>query len=450
MGEEVDPARMYAIKGELDASGVYLDDEVERFCAIYFKPKKRQSPQDHQAMNAALDPAVSRFSGLTKDDESEAELWRGKVQAFRNLYSFLSQIIPYQDSDLEGLYVFLSHLAAKVPKRGTGPSYQFNEAVRLEYYRLQKISEGSISLAKGNASDLDGPTEVGSGAVHEDSVPLSQLIDVVNDRFGTDFNQADQLFFDQIVEAAVIDDDLRQAAEVNPEDKFELVFRNLLEQLFVERMDQNEEIFVRYMNDPRFRELVSGWLSSQAYKRLRRKEEEESTDVQPGTHPPTLHVVAGDHEERYVTCVPLVPLRAAASAFSDPQYVEEDGFEWAAIQSRHRLRPGMFVAQVEGTSMLPSIPDGAYCLFRAPVEGTRQGKTVLVQLRDTIDPETGARYTLKRYESELAADDDSWRHSKITLKPTNPEFHPIVLTEANEGDVAVVAEFLEVVLAPDR
>ena len=450
MGEEVDPAHMYTIKGELDASGIYLADELGRFCDIYFKPQKRQSPQDHQVMNAALDPAVSRFADLTKDDENEAEVWRGKVQAFRNLYSFLSQIIPYQDSDLERLYVFLCHLAAKLPKRGTGPAYQFDDAVRLEYYRLQKISEGSISLAEGNANALDGPTEVGSGAVHEDSVPLSQLIDVINDRFGTDFNQADQLFFDQIVEAAVIDEDLRQAAEVNPEDKFELVFRNLLEQLFVERMDQNEEIFVRYMNDPRFREVVSGWLSSQAYKRLRRKEEEESTNVQSDTHPPNLQIVAGDPEERYVSCVPMVPLRAAAGAFSDPQNVEEDGFEWAAVQSRHRLRPGMFVAQVEGSSMLPLIPDGAYCLFRTPVEGTRQGKTVLVQLRDAIDPETEARYTVKRYESERAEDGDSWRHTKITLKPTNPEFDPIVLTEANEGDVAVVAEFLEVVLVPER
>ena len=43
MGEEVDPARMYAIKGELDASGIYLAEEVERFCAVYFKPKQRQS-----------------------------------------------------------------------------------------------------------------------------------------------------------------------------------------------------------------------------------------------------------------------------------------------------------------------------------------------------------------------------------------------------------------------
>ena len=57
-------------------------------------------------------------------------------------------------------------------------------------------------------------------------MPLSQLIDVINERFGTDFNQADQFFFDQIVEAAVGDDGLRQAAAVNPEEKFRLVFKN--------------------------------------------------------------------------------------------------------------------------------------------------------------------------------------------------------------------------------
>lgn len=279
MGEEVDPARMYAIKGDLDASGVYLAEEVERFSAVYFKPKQRQSAQDHQAMNAALDPAVSRFTVLQRDKEKEAELWRGKVQALRNLYAFLSQVIPYQDSDLEQLYVFLRHLAAKLPRRRGGPTYQFDDDVRLEYYRLQKISEGSISLREGQARALDGPTEVGSGLVRADEVPLSQLIDLVNERFGTDFNQADQLFFDQIVEAAITDGGLRQAAAVNPEDKFELVFRNLLERLFVERMDQNEEIFVRYMNDAPFREIVTRWMVSQAYKRLRSDDSGSAIDA---------------------------------------------------------------------------------------------------------------------------------------------------------------------------
>ena len=67
-----------------------------------------------------LDQAVARFADLQKSEEEAAELWRGKIQAFRNLYSFLSQVIPYQDSDLEKLFTYLRHLALKLPKRKTG------------------------------------------------------------------------------------------------------------------------------------------------------------------------------------------------------------------------------------------------------------------------------------------------------------------------------------------
>lgn len=450
MGEEVDPARMYQIKGELDASGVYLTEEMDRFCAIYFKPKERQSVSDHQAMNAALDPAVSRFEVRQKEDEEEAELWRGKVQAFRNLYGFLSQVIPYQDSDLERLFVFLRHLAAKLPRRKNGPAYQFDDEVRLEYYRLQKISEGSISLGEGDARRLDGPTEVGSGLVRPQPVPLSQLIDLVNERFGTDFNQADQLFFDQIVEAAMTDDGLRQAAAVNPGDKFELVFKNLLETLFVERMDQNEEIFVRYMNDVPFQKVVTAWMASEAYRRLRGNTDEAAPGRVSRSLPEQLRIVQPKPLDRYVTCVPLVPLKAAAGAFSDPQHVADGDWEWVAVDTSHRLRPGMFVAQVIGKSMEPAIPDGAYCLFSAPVMGSRQGKSVLVQLRDATDPESGERYTVKRYESVKKKTGASWRHEKITLRPVNPDFRPIELTGVDEGQLRVIAECVEVLGAPPQ
>ena len=453
LGEEVEPARMYAIKEELDASGIYLAEEVERFCAIYFKPRQRHSRQDHQAMNAALDPAVSRFTTLHKENEEEAELWRGKVQAFRNLYGFLSQVVPYQDSDLERLYIYLRHLSAKLPRRRSGPAYHFDDDVRLEYYRLQKIEEGSITLSDGEARALDGPTEVGSGLAREQVAPLSQLIDIINDRFGTDFNDADQLFFDQIVETAVADETLRETAAVNSEERFGLTFKTLVDNLFTERMEQNEEIYIRYMNDAAFRQAVSQWMGTEAYRRLRRAIEagdsetaKPSGSLEPVAGAPHLKVVEGRREERYVTCVPLVPLAAAAGAFSGPQDAEaEENWQWVELPHRRPLTQGMFVARVVGRSMEPAIPDGAYALFQAPVAGTRQGKIVLVELRGATDPETGGRYTVKRYESKKAGNADSWRHTKITLKPANPEYEPLVLTDVEEDAVRVVAELLEVI-----
>ena len=268
IGEEVDPDRLYEVKVELDACGVYLQSELDEFSHIFFAPKRRQSLGDHRAMNALLDRAVERFKRLQNDEEEEAELWRGKLQAFRNLYGFLSQVIPYQDSDLEKLYTYLRHLALKLPKRRSGPGYQFDEEVELDYYRLQKISEGSISLNEGYAKRLDGPRDVGSGVVGEKHLSLSRLIDIINTRFGGELNDADQLFFDQIAEAAVSSEALQQAAEVNSLDKFQLVFRQVLESLFIERMDLNEELFGDYMSKPELQDLVSKWLGSQIYARL--------------------------------------------------------------------------------------------------------------------------------------------------------------------------------------
>jgi type I restriction enzyme R subunit len=272
MGEEADPAQLYQLQVDLNESGIYQKEEVDNFCSIYFKPKQKQSLSDHQAINASLDQAVSRFSQFMNENEDEAELWRSKAIAYKNLYAFLSQVIPYQDSDLEKLFVFIRHLSAKLLRRKAAPNYDFDDTLRLEYYRLQKISDGSISLQEGQGYRLDGPTEVGTGMVHEDTLPLSRLVDIANARFGTDFNQADQYFFDQIVETAILDENLIHAAEVNPEDKFELVFKNLLQNLFVERIDQNEEIFSRFMNDNSFQKLITTWLASQAYKKILAKD----------------------------------------------------------------------------------------------------------------------------------------------------------------------------------
>lgn len=268
LGETVEPARMYEIRGELNSSGVYLGEEVERFCSVYFKPKSRQSATDHREMNAALDPSVDRFRHLQETEEDEAELWRSKLAAFRNLYSFLSQVIPYQDSDLEKLYTFLRHLGTKLPKRPSGPQYNFDEEVRLEYFRLQKISEGAINLKEGQARPLDGPSEVGSGVNREQALPLSRLIDTINERFGTEFTESDELFFDQIAQAAVEDETLQQAARVNTEDKFALVFHRVLETLFVERLEQNEDIFARFMDDAEFQTVIKGALLGSVYQRL--------------------------------------------------------------------------------------------------------------------------------------------------------------------------------------
>ena len=85
----------------------------------------------------------------------------------------------------------------------------------LRYFRLQQMSEGSIDLVQGEADPLKGPTDVGTARAKDEEVTLSSLIDRLNERFGTDFTEADQLFFDQIRASAENNEDIAEAARAN-------------------------------------------------------------------------------------------------------------------------------------------------------------------------------------------------------------------------------------------
>jgi type I restriction enzyme R subunit len=265
-GEKCEPAQLYELQGKLNGMQVYHQQEVQDFCKVFFKSKANQTPADHAAMNAFLDPAVTRFNALGEEQQEE---FRGLLTAFRNLYSFLSQVIPFSDSDLEKLFTFVRFLLTKLPRRNTGPQYDFDDDVTLKFYRLQKISEGSITLSPGEAGVVTGPTAVGTGKNEDPTVELSRLIDIINDKFGTDFKPADELFFNQIREEAVASEELVQAANANTKENFRFVFQKALEGLFIDRMEQNEELFAKYMNDAPFRKLVDEHLLTQVYEQIR-------------------------------------------------------------------------------------------------------------------------------------------------------------------------------------
>jgi type I restriction enzyme, R subunit len=263
--EMAEPSQLYALQAKLAQEQVYYEAEVEGFCKVFFKPKQNQTPGDHALLNSCLDPAVRRFSEL---DEAKQDEFKSLLVAFRNLYSFLAQIIPFQDTDLEKLYTFIRFLITKLPK-GTRERLELDDEVKLKYYRLQKISEGSIVLEPGERGVVSGPTAVGTGIRHDETVELSRLIDIVNERFGTDFKPADELFFSQIREEATADSALQQAALANTMENFKFVFDKALEGLFIDRMEQNEDIFARYMNDKEFQQVVANVLLRQVYNQIR-------------------------------------------------------------------------------------------------------------------------------------------------------------------------------------
>jgi len=264
VGEQADPNQLYELKARLDGYQVYYIEEVEEFARIFYKSKEKQTSTDHAKMNACLDPAVNRFNNLGDKKEE----FRKALTAYKNLYSFLSQVIPFQDPDLEKLYSYIRFLLTKLPKR-TGPKYSFDDEVKLEYYRLQKISEGSIILKTGEEAPISGPTSVGTGVEHGVKIKLSQLIDILNELFGSNLKLADQLFFDSIEEDAISDPNLHQAALVNTMENFAYVFKKAIQDLFLDRMEQNEELTTQFLNEKKFRETITDYLLKDVYTKIR-------------------------------------------------------------------------------------------------------------------------------------------------------------------------------------
>ncbi len=205
------------------------------------------------------------------------EEFRGVLVAYRNLYSFLSQVIPFQDSDLEKLYTYVRFLLSKLPEREHGPIYHFDDEVALKYYRLEKTSEDvPILMESGQGYVISGPVEVGTGIENDEKVELSKVIDILNERFGTQFKDSDQLFFDSIKADAVSDPALRQAAMANTMENFGYVFRETLRDLFIERMDKNEEITARFFDEPDFQDAVGKSLLESVYEQIRAEETAET------------------------------------------------------------------------------------------------------------------------------------------------------------------------------
>jgi SOS-response transcriptional repressor LexA len=138
------------------------------------------------------------------------------------------------------------------------------------------------------------------------------------------------------------------------------------------------------------------------------------------------------------THLPKYSLRAAAGKFLENQEVTAEG--WIEAPEGLRLEPDMFVAEIAGHSMQPTIPDGSLCVFRYGVTGSRDGRLVLVE-----NLETGGnnRYTVKRYRSTKLVTEESWRHSRIRLESLNPEY-PSWDLDPDEEKFRILAEFVRV------
>ncbi|SFV07586.1 type I restriction endonuclease subunit R [Alicyclobacillus macrosporangiidus] len=205
LGRETDLNLIFDLKSRLEAQPVIWQDDVEALVEAFYTGK------DAAALHKYLDPAVERYLHL---QEKEREEFRSTLSTFVRVYGFITQIAPFQSVPVHKFYTYGRLLLKKLPVRGR-VALDLDDEVEMQYYRLEEKSKGRIELVRETPGVVDGITEAGTGGYNRKEAPLSSIIEVLNKAFGTDFTEADRLFFDQVEADILRDEEIVKAARSN-------------------------------------------------------------------------------------------------------------------------------------------------------------------------------------------------------------------------------------------
>ncbi|MDR1498735.1 MAG: hypothetical protein LBS34_00400, partial [Rickettsiales bacterium] len=261
--EMTDANIVYDIKAKLDGYRVYWESEIEDFSKMFFKPTK-QGNMDFGVLNSFLDPSVDRFKALTEEERDE---FKGTLVKFIRTYSFVSGIICLDDADMHKFFAYGKCLVKKLPKEDGSMQLFLDDEIFLQYYRVQQIFVGSITLDK--SEPVSNKRHTGPLKSGNKKALLSELVEKLNYRLGTDFTKEDMLIVEQLI--ADMDDnaELRTQARNNSAWHFKFPFNDAFMDIVVDRMVQNQSFFERVLDDEKFGDTIKGLMLDIVYDRLR-------------------------------------------------------------------------------------------------------------------------------------------------------------------------------------
>ena len=262
--EDTDPNIVYDLYHSLASYHLWTDKEIEGFAKVFFTKAKKQTNLDFSRLNAYLDPAVGRFNEL--DDEDKIEV-RAQINKFNRNYDFLTHIIRYDDARLHRFAAYTKLLIRKLHIDGD-PAPYLEDDVALQYYRLQQVYEGSIDLDNKESQLSNNPD---AGRVSEDEKDnLSNIISKLNDRWGTEFTHMDKVI-EQLTEDMIEDAEVKSRAH-NSLDMFSIVYDERIQDIVLDRMNQNQDFAVKYLSDPQFKADVDRLLLPLIHTRLNNRQ----------------------------------------------------------------------------------------------------------------------------------------------------------------------------------
>lgn len=189
LDEGTDPNKLYDLQSDLDNYEVYTEQDVNDFAEIFYNPKAEME---------LLQPVLDRVVDIWKyKSDNEREDFKSILQSFIRLYGFVSQLISFEDVDLEKLFVFAKNLNKKLPKGTKQLPYEVQEAVDLDSFRIQKTFEDAIELENEDGK-VKGQQSGKPGHTGEEIDLLSNIIKFLNETHGLDLTEEDKVDFENI------------------------------------------------------------------------------------------------------------------------------------------------------------------------------------------------------------------------------------------------------------
>ena len=243
LSEETDPNLLYEIQTRLESYPVFGQDDLNHFARLFYFSDATQDQ-----IYTVLRPVGERYKILHEDEKND---FRKELTDYVRLYVFLSQILPFSDTDLEILYQFCRHLRRLLPSSEEDLPLEVQQNIDMESFRLQQTGSGKIELDRGVNEIHPIHTKSGHETL-EEMEALSLIIANLNERFGIDLGPEHRVTLEQMMERLEEDLALEHAVRVNTLENIRLTFNYKVQEIIQEIVDSNFDLYKRITDDPAF------------------------------------------------------------------------------------------------------------------------------------------------------------------------------------------------------
>jgi type I restriction enzyme R subunit len=256
---------VHTLRQKLDDAAIYLWAEVEVFAKGFFDPKGKQA-----TIQAPLKKAHDRFKVQTKEVQ---DLFRGDVSSYISAYDFLSQLVSYDDADLERLHAFCRMLLPRLQGKAGGDE-ALDKSVRLAGYKVINEQEHNLSLEAGEAKPMK-PMGPGGGQAWDDPEDrLSSIIKKMNEVFSGNLSDADfRGYATTLIGKMVADRTLQEQAQANDTvDAFENgAYETKLNNAVVDALENHSAMADQALRHETVFKGLANLLVDEVYRQLREK-----------------------------------------------------------------------------------------------------------------------------------------------------------------------------------